>query len=378
MNKKRFITIFDRTKNFHLVKDVGQIPYHLHKEFGYESEIITCKNDENYSYLDKEVKGLKLTFIPNIKLFKINLGVVLYLIKNAKKIDVLHQFHIRNYTLFYAFVYKLFNKKGTTYIKADANEKNLLDRGYIVKNKYINRIKSNIDIISFETSEIVNTFKKENPDLPVKVIHIPNGVDERYITEELKMSNNICSKKENSIVYVARIGTHQKNTELFLNSIKNVDISNWKVHLIGEIDPSFNTFIESFFEENKNLKDKVMFHGNISSRREIYEYYSKSKIFCMSSRYEGFPLVYPEVVYFGNYIFTTDVSGAKDITDNEKYGTIVKSFSAEDYSKKLSEILEKYNIDESFCDEIKGFAKENFTWQKIIKNLDKNIGYLND
>jgi glycosyltransferase involved in cell wall biosynthesis len=371
--KKRFITIFDRAKNFHLVKDVGQVPYHMYKEHGYDSILVTCKNDNNYKYLDNEVKGLKLEFIPNFKLFKINFGVIFYLIKNAKKIDVLHQFHIRNYTLLYALVYKLFNNNGVNYLKADANEKSLIHRGYIVKKKHLKSIDKYIDFISFETSNVVEIFKKENPLLSSKVIKIPNGVDENYIIEKLNISNNNCKEKENIIVYVARIGTHQKNTELFLDSLEKVELGNWKVHLIGEINPKFNNYIESFFLNNIHLKDKVIFHGNISSREKIYKYYAKSKIFCMSSRYEGFPLVYPEVLYFGNYIFTTDVSGAKDITNNEKYGMIINDFSTNEYSKKLENLIKNYESNIDLCNEIKSFAKENYTWQSIIAILNNNI-----
>ena len=378
MMRKTFVTIFDRAKNFHLVKDVGQIPYHMHKEFGYESTLVTCKNDDEYSYLNKEVKGLKLDFISNLKIFKINSGVVFYLIKNARKIDILQQFHIRNYTLFYAFIYKLFNKKGINYIKADANEKFLLDRGYVVKKKYLKTINKNIDYISFETSDIVERFQKENPITSVKTICIPNGIDERYIEENSIIKNLDSTQKENIIVYVARIGTHQKNTELFLDSIEKINLGDWKVHLIGEIESNFESSIKSFFIKNSHLKDKVIFHGNISSRKKIYDFYSKSKIFCMSSRYEGFPLVYPEVLYFGNYIFTTDVSGAKDITKNGKYGTIINSTNPVEYSRILEKLIHSDEINSDLTAEIKLFAKENYTWQKIIKHLDENIGKIND
>lgn len=373
MKQKRFVTIFDRAKNFHLVKDVGQVPYHMHKEHNYDSVLLTCKNEDTYKYLDDEVKGLKLEFISNIKLFKINFSVIFYLMKNAKKIDVLHQFHIRNYTLLYALIYKFFNKNGINYIKADANEKFLEHRGSVIKKKHLNKINKYIDFISFETSNVVDMFKKENPKLSQKAIKIPNGIDEKYITEKLNISDSDCTEKENIIIYVARIGTHQKNTELFLDSIEKIELGDWKVHLIGEIETEFNTYIESFFLRNTHLKDKVIFHGNISSREKIYKYYLKSKIFCMSSRFEGFPLVYPEVLYFGNYIFTTDVSGAKDITKDEKYGTIINDFCSNEYSEKLENLIKTYELKTDFCNEIKDFAKNNYTWQKIIEALDNNI-----
>lgn len=373
MNKKKFITIFDRAKNFHLVKDVGQLPYHMYKEYNYDSTLVTCNNDENYIYLKDEVKGLKINFIPKLKIFKINFGVLFYLIKNSKNIDVLHQFHIRNYTLFYAFIYKVLNKKGINYIKADADEKSLISRGYIIKSKYLKAVEKYVDILSFETSSIVELFKKQNPLLTTKIIKISNGIDEKYILETLSIKNLKYVQKENTIVYVARIGTYQKNTELFLNAIEKINLGNWTVHLIGEISDDFEEYVNKFFLRNKDLKDKIKFHGNITSRKEIYNYYIKSKIFCMSSRYEGFPLVYPEVLYFGNYIFTTDVSGAKDITSNGKYGMIIKNFDLDTYSKELEKLIKLFTNEFSLYNNIRKYAVENYTWQKIVTNLHNNI-----
>lgn len=375
--KKTFVTIFDRAKNVHLIKDVGQIPYHMYKECGYESTLVTCKNDD-YFFLNNEVRGLNIKFIPKIKLFKINFGVLFFIIKNAKKIDILHLFHIRDYTFLYAYVYKLFNKKGINYIKADADEKYLINRGQILKKKHIKFINDFIDYISFETLNVVELVKEQNPLLSDKFFRVSNGVDEKYITEKLNIKNNTFDEKENIIVYVARIGTFQKNTELFLNALEKIDLGDWKVHIIGEIEESFNSFIENFFKRNEKLKSRVVFHGNISSRKDIYSFYSKSKILCLSSRYEGFPLVYPEVIYFGNYILTTDVSGANDITNNGKYGIIVKDLTVESYSKSLETLIYSNNFDSKLSNEIKLFAKSNFTWQSIVQNLNKKIGTLHD
>lgn len=369
---KTFVTIFDRAKNFHLVKDVGQIPFHMHKEFNYDSKIVTIKNDKKYSYLDDEVDGLKIDFISRVKILKINLGVIIYLIKNAKKIDILHQFHIRNYTLLYAKIYKIFNKNGINYIKADANEKVLINNKNIFKKKYLKIIEKYIDLISFETKELTSLVKEKYPLLENKFFYITNGVDDNYI-KNLSLDDFDYSKKENIILYVARIGTYQKNTELFLNSLANIDLKDWKVHIIGEIEKEFELFINKYFDKNKNLKDKLIFKGSISNREEIYEYYSKSKVFCLSSRYEGFPLVFPEAIYFGNYIITTDVSGAKDITDNEKYGTIVKDFSEDNYSLAIEELINSNTLNSKLCNEIRTFSKNNYTWKNIVKNLEEAL-----
>ena len=52
-----FVTMLLHTKNVHLLKDVGMIPYMLWKQYGYNARIITYKNEEKYEYLEKEVRG---------------------------------------------------------------------------------------------------------------------------------------------------------------------------------------------------------------------------------------------------------------------------------------------------------------------------------
>lgn len=372
MNKKNFVTLFDRAENFHLVKDVGQIPYHMYKEFNYESKIVTCKNDKNYSYLNKEVKGLEIEFISKVKLFKINLGVIIYLIKNAKNIDVLNQFHVRNYTLIYALVYKLLNKNGINYIKADANEKELSSRKRIFKKKYLNIISKYVDLISFETEKPIELAFQNNELIREKMCKITNGIDENYVNE-LNFGSMSFLEKENTIIYVARIGTYQKNTELFLKVLEQVDLKDWQVNIIGSIEEEFHQVIDKFFLNNNHLVDKVKFLGNITSREKIYELYSKSKIFCITSRYEGFPLVFPEALYFGNYIVSTDISGANDITLNEKYGRVIKNENIEEYAAILNNIINTEPLTENTYNEIRKFAKDKFTWQSIVKDLDAKL-----
>ena len=157
---KNFVTIFEKTENIHLIKDVGQIPYIMHKTFGYDATIVTVKNEKTYDYLEDEVKGLKMRFIPKIKFGSVSLSVVFYLLFHAKKIDVLHLFHHRERTYVYFLVYKLLNPSGVAYLKSDMGYKGLLNHnGLLPKGRLKYKLRSwlfykvidKIDIISIET-----------------------------------------------------------------------------------------------------------------------------------------------------------------------------------------------------------------------------------
>ena len=122
--------------------------------------------------------------------------------------------------------------------------------------------------------------------------------------------------KENLIIQTARFGTAQKNTQLLLKILSNVDLKDWNVILAGTIEKDFYSFIESFFREYPELKDKIHFIGNISDRNELYRLYARAKVFILTSRYESFAISLIEAAYFGDYIISTDVGIASTIKNN--------------------------------------------------------------
>ena len=99
------------------------------------------------------------------------------------------------------------------------------------------------DVFSVETEEARSYLIKVYPELEQKIISIPNGVDNLYLEEEIILRS--WEEKENIIITVGRIGTHQKNTELFLEALKDVDLGSWKVYILGPVEASFQTYIDT-------------------------------------------------------------------------------------------------------------------------------------
>ena len=74
------------------------------------------------------------------------------------------------------------------------------------------------------------------------------------------------SEKENIILTVGRLGTHQKATEVLLEAFSLIyKKNNWTLHLAGEIDENFKPFIEKFFNRFPNIKHRIIFHGNLKN-----------------------------------------------------------------------------------------------------------------
>jgi glycosyltransferase involved in cell wall biosynthesis len=379
--KPTFVTVFTETENFHLVKDVGQLPYFMYKTEGYDATLISYKNNVEYPFIDHEVNGLKLNFIPNKGRFLFfELGVLYYLFNHSKSIDVLNLFHFKKDNILYLLIYKLVNPQGKAYIKLDMdilffkNYNAFLFSNYRIKNFILKALTSWIfkltDLFSVETDQAKDYLLNVYPELQNKLICIPNGVDNLYLDKEIPIK--AFHEKENIILTAGRIGTEQKNTELLLDALKITDLKDWKVYILGPIEESFKKYIANFYREYPQLENRVIFTGNITDRKELFDWYNRAKIFCLTSRWESFGIAFTEALCFGNYLITSPISSAAYITNNGKYGTVAKA-NTQEFSKAIQNSIEAGFLSTQRYTEIRSFSKENFTWPFIVKKLANKI-----
>lgn len=362
---KSFYSIYPDTMIKDLMKPNGLIPYTLHKEYGYNTTIVTY-NNENYEN-DKNIEGVNIEYINKLTENPMMDGCI-YILKNARKIDILHTFFWKRENYFWFMLYKFLNPKGKIYVTMDIDARVKDD---LVKYKWIKRkIKTffwkKCDLISVETIDMYNWFKENWYD---GIKYVPYGV--------LASNEQIDYKdKENTIVTVGRIGTYQKATEILMEAYKKIyrDIPDWKVKIIGPIEEEFKENINEFYKQNPEIKTKLEFTGPIFERQDLIQEYEKAKIFCLTSRYESFGLVLSEAGSRGDYIISTNIGPARDLTDCEKYGTLFEIDNAEELAEKLKEIcLNEEKINKN-CSEIQKFINENYTWKAVCKKALKYLG----
>ncbi|MDP4143947.1 MAG: glycosyltransferase family 4 protein [Bacillota bacterium] len=371
----RYCMEYLKTANVNLIKDMGMIPYKLYKLYGYDSKVATYSYGE-YPYLENEVKGLKIDFI-NRKFKSLSLDGVSYLRKNAKDIDVLQIFHCTLSSVAYANTYKFYNPKGKIYLKLDCSHKlveRIMQLG-AVELKILNLFLNKIDLISVEQEELYHKLKKLLKQQEHKFINIPNGIDYDYINS-LGLTYDF-SEKENIILSVARIGAEEKNVPMLLEAfakITNIDKSGWKLHLVGAIEEGFNLYIEDYYQRYPHLKDIVIFKGEITDRKTLYDEYRKAKIFSLTSEFESFGIAFIEAAAFGDVVVSTDVGIAKEIVQGEN-GELVATKDTEGLSKALEKAIFNSNL-ESISQKTYDICKEKFDWNKIVANLHEHINSL--
>ena len=365
-------------KDFLLYKDVGLLINYLGKEYNLSSEIIYSKlKEDNIPEYFRKIKLIELKYKFskfNLDKFKIIKGIYYYkyLLKNAKKIDYLIFFHYRIDKIFLILLYKYLNPKGKIYIKLDS------DGNYNMENNLKNKITKfllkksvkKIDLFSIETIDAMQKVKDKNLfgiENFEKLVYIPNGFDEDYLIEN-KIKIKTFEEKENIMITVGRLGSKQKNNELLLEALEKIELKNWKVLLIGSYTEEFKKLYNNFIEKNQDKKDKVILIGNISDRNLLYKYYNKAKVFILTSRWEGSAIVYPEALRFGNYIITTDVGGAKDITNNGKLGSVIEIGNKKQLQTEIEKVInDEINLREKYEASLK-LSNEKFLWNNIVKN----------
>ena len=376
--KKTFVTLFPAAENVHLTKDVGIIPYIMGRDYGYEASLVCFTNGEypTYKYLRP---FLNLTLLGRNRKYIItrpSFRMIRYLYRNAKKIDVLNLYHLTYETILYGIIYRLFHKKGRVYLKLDMDSDAFMRR----KRKYsISRLflfdfllGKTTDIVSYEVSKAERVLQTELPALREKIIHIPNGIDDG--SEFVKNIPRIpFARKEDLIISVGRIGSYQKNNQMLLEALLRVDLKRWKVVFIGPIAESFQQYISDFFEKNPAYKESIFFTGSIENRIALYDWYNRAKVFCLTSRSESFGIVFPEALFYGDFIITTDVYSSKEIVPSDEVGWIVDSDT--DLSNRIQQIIDgKIDIGSTYEDRITHSLM--FRWTHILSHLHERIELL--
>lgn len=362
-----FCTLFLKTENVHLMKDVGQLPLCLKKDFGYHAYIATYKNGE-YPYLKNEAKGLELQFVKKSIMGRCFDGIQ-YIYINRKKIDVLNVYHLNLPSFLWIIFFKLVCKKGAiTYLKLDADHFEIEKMQKRNPTAFIKHITiRNADIVSAESQIMRKTLQKY---CKTEILYIPNG----YLGVQADIRDPEVAK-ENIILTVGRLGTYQKATELLVDAFICAKVSpQWKLVLVGSMADEFAEWMEERMKKHPKIHDRIIMPGLIEDKKDLRKWYQKAKIFTLPSRYESFGIVLIEALLAGDYLITSDtVLAADDLIQDSNMGTIFPSDSLEELKKVLEETT-ALDIDwNKNAKLITKSVEDKFLWANILQTLDQRI-----
>lgn len=361
----RFVCMFPQMMNVHLAKDVGMIPYILYKHYNIDA-VMASYNNDSYEYINKEIKGLKIDYIKKYFNWEI-IDCVIYIIKNRNNIDVLQLYHPSIKSFLYSLIFKFLNRDGKVYLKLDCtmdminNPRSFLRKDIKSRIKYY-ILKNKIDLITGETKNVCE-YLNEKYKLNIK--YIPNGY------YDFKEVNKVDFKeKDNIILTCGRIGSTQKNNYILVEAFNNIKdrLPNWKLRLVGSVEEEFKGKIKNILDSD--TENRIEMVGAINDRELLNNEYRKSKVFCLTSIFEGFPLVLPEAMKNGNLIVSSDIDCCEDLKK--------LSFSCYIYYKQDIKQLENVLIDictksdnelKKYSEEMIKKASEKLYWPNICKDI---------
>ncbi len=165
----------------------------------------------------------------------------------------------------------------------------------------------------------------------------------------------------NRIISVGRLYP-QKNQEMMIRAFAKVadKFPNWQLVIYGEgpLRESLELIVESL-----EMQDRVLLPGRTE---HVIEELRKSKMFCMSSDYEGMSNSMIEAICVGLPIVTTDVSGVKELVEDGWNGYVVPRGSVDAMRTAFSKLLMDESLRQAFSTN-SGSKKELFNIETVVE-----------
>lgn len=165
-------------------------------------------------------------------------------------------------------------------------------------------------------------------------ISVGNKFDYVYNPNSFPLQTSLFKKKK-EIIYVGRLDNRSKKVGRLIKVWSKVGkkYPDWNLTIVGD-GPDRNQL--------EVLKKKYQV-GNLTFEgfQSPIEYYKRASIICMTSSFEGFPMVLVEAMQFGCVPIAFDSFEAiHDVIIPEKTGELVKPFKIKDYINKLSNLID--------------------------------------
>ena len=190
------------------------------------------------------------------------------------------------------------------------------------------------------------------------LVEIPGAIEDEYIRKEITPTSKILK-----FVFVGRYERRKGIIELHqaLLTLAKAKQS-FEFHFVGPIP-----------QEKQIIANQIIYHGELSAKKDIFDILDKCDIMVVPSHSEGMPNVILEGMAKGCGIIATDV-GAVGLLVNEQNGILLSNSKP---TSILSSMLTLINKPSSEIDQMKLASlqkvKLTFTWEVIVKEFLSKI-----
>lgn len=203
--------------------------------------------------------------------------------------------------------------------------------------------------------------------LQKKTVVLPNSLDEKFIQERFN------GKRKDEIVSVGRLDEN-KNQKMLIQAFAGIagDYPTMKLKIYGAGNQNGDTLPELEKQVKElELTDKVFFMGR---RSDIAEQISQSRIYALTSNYEGMPNALLEAMSLGLACISTDCpcGGPRTVIQDGENGILIPVHDTQALEKALRKILENPDLEERLgvnahhIGEELSTEKVNAAWEELI------------
>lgn len=187
------------------------------------------------------------------------------------------------------------------------------------------------------------------------------GVESTVIANPRSFSSNIVSElKEKNFMAAGRL-TYAKGFDVLIEafSLFAEKDNDWNLKIYGEGEERKK--LENIIK-NKKLDNRVFLMGNTDNIKEAF---LNSSVFCLSSRWEGMPMIILEALEMGMPIIAFDITAMEPLIDNKINGVIVKQNDIKNYADVMCDFANNVNFRKQIGKNAKEKA-ESFSIDNII------------
>lgn len=203
-----------------------------------------------------------------------------------------------------------------------------------------------------------------------RIVVVPNGVAvppvlAPEVRNEVRQSYSV-SEDETLLVGVGRL-TRQKNFTSLVESLSLLPDSAppWKCIIAGEgeLRESVTAGIS-----DRGLEGRVILAGHVS---DVGRLLGSADVFCLSSLFEGLPLVLLEAMAVGLPVCAYGIDGVTDVVEDGSQAVLARPEDATDMARAIHSLLENPDLRQEMGAAGRSLVETTYNFERVVNQLEE-------
>ena len=240
-----------------------------------------------------------------------------------------------------------------------AHKKRLLDRVAFFIEKLTNRLVDIIVCVGQDDYKLVSkTMRGQKP----KIILIKNAVMFPYPQTD-KNLEQLRQRSKYLVMTICRLH-YQKNVATLIEAFQFLD-NNFNLVIIGD-GPQLDSLQR--LTHDLKLSERIFFAGNKPNASSLIHY---CDVFCLSTHWEGLPLVLLEAMLSRVPVVASNVHGVREIVRNNVTGWLFETNDAQELSHKIIQAVSNSSVRDNIVEKAHELVLTEYNIGQMIDGYKK-------